>query len=32
MNKDNITIVVVTSVLPSHPDTLILDETIQFYS
>jgi hypothetical protein len=28
MNKDNITIVVVTSVLPSHPDTLILDETI----
>jgi hypothetical protein len=28
MNKDNITIVVVTSILPSHPDTLILDETI----
>jgi len=28
MNKDNITAIVVTSVLPSHPDTKILDETI----
>ena len=28
MNKDNVTIVVVASVIPSHPDTFILDETI----
>jgi hypothetical protein len=28
MNKDNITVIVVTSILPSHPDTVILDETI----
>jgi hypothetical protein len=28
MNKNDITIVVVTSVLPSHPDTEIIDETI----
>lgn len=28
MNKNDITIVVVTSILPSHPDTRILDETI----
>lgn len=28
MNKNDITVVVVTSVLPSHPDTSILDETI----
>ena len=28
MNKDNVTIVVVSSVIPSHPDTFILDETI----
>lgn len=28
MNKNDITIVVPTSVLPSHPDTKILDETI----
>lgn len=28
MNKNDITIVLVTSVLPSHPDTHIIDETI----
>ena len=28
MNKNDITIVVATSVLPSHPDTKIIDETI----
>jgi hypothetical protein len=28
MNKDNVTIIVVSSVIPSHPDTFILDETI----
>ena len=28
MHKRDITIVVVTSVLPSHPNTFILDETI----
>jgi hypothetical protein len=28
MNKNDITVVVVTSVLPSHPNTSILDETI----
>jgi hypothetical protein len=28
MNKDNVTIIVVASVIPSHPDTFILDETI----
>ena len=28
MNKDDVTIVVATSVLPSHPDTAIIDETI----
>jgi hypothetical protein len=28
MNKDNVTIVVATSVLPSHPNTDIIDETI----
>ena len=28
MNKDDITIVLVTSVLPSHPSTHIIDETI----
>ena len=28
MNKNDITIVVATSVLPSHPDTTIIDETI----
>jgi len=28
MNKNDITIVVATSVLPSHPDTAIIDETI----
>ena len=29
MNKNDITIVVVTSVLPSHPDTHVIDETIR---
>jgi hypothetical protein len=29
MGKDDVTIIVVTSVLPSHPDTTILDETIR---
>lgn len=29
MNKDDVTIVVVTSVLPSHPNTRILDETLK---
>ena len=29
MNKNDVTIVMVTSVLPSHPDTRILDETIR---
>jgi hypothetical protein len=28
MNKNDVTIVVATSVLPSHPDTAIIDETI----
>lgn len=28
MNKNDITVIVVTSVLPSHPNTRILDETI----
>jgi hypothetical protein len=28
MNKDNVTIIVVASVIPSHPDTFIIDETI----
>jgi hypothetical protein len=28
MNKNDITIIVATSVLPSHPDTIIIDETI----
>jgi hypothetical protein len=28
MNKDNVTIIVVASVIPSHPDTTIIDETI----
>ena len=28
MNKNDITIVVATSILPSHPDTAIIDETI----
>lgn len=28
MNKDNVTIIVATSIIPSHPDTYILDETI----
>ena len=28
MNKDNVTIIVATSIIPSHPDTSILDETI----
>jgi hypothetical protein len=28
MNKNDITIIVATSVLPSHPDTKIIDETI----
>lgn len=28
MNKNDITIVVATSVLPSHPDTAVIDETI----
>ncbi len=28
MNKNDITVIVVTSVLPDHPDTSILDETI----
>ena len=28
MNKDNVTIVVVASVIPSHPNTFILDETM----
>jgi hypothetical protein len=28
MNKDDITIVIASSVLPSHPDTRIIDETI----
>ena len=28
MNKNDITVIMVTSVLPSHPDTSILDETI----
>jgi hypothetical protein len=28
MNKDNVTVIVVGSVIPSHPDTVILDETI----
>jgi hypothetical protein len=29
MNKEDVTIVVPTSILPSHPDTKILDETIE---
>ena len=29
MDKNDITVIVVTSVLPSHPDTRILDETIK---
>ena len=29
MGKDDVTIIVVTYVLPSHPDTTILDETIR---
>ena len=29
MNKNDVTIVMVTSVLPSHPDTRVLDETIR---
>ena len=29
MNKNDITIIVATSVLPSHPDTYIIDETIK---
>jgi hypothetical protein len=29
MNKNDVTVIVVTSVLPSHPDTGILDETIR---
>ena len=29
MNKNDITVIVVTSILPSHPDTKILDETIK---
>jgi hypothetical protein len=29
MNKNDVTIIIVTSVLPSHPDTTILDETIR---
>ena len=28
MNKNDVTIIVATSVLPSHPDTAIIDETI----
>ena len=28
MNKDNVTIIVVASVIPSHPETFIIDETI----
>jgi methyl coenzyme M reductase subunit C-like uncharacterized protein (methanogenesis marker protein 7) len=28
MNKNDVTIIVATSVLPSHPDTRIIDETI----
>ena len=28
MNKNDITIVIATSVLPSHPNTDIIDETI----
>ena len=28
MNKNNVTIIVVASVIPSHPDTTIIDETI----
>ena len=29
MNKDNITIVLVTSVLPSHPDTRVIDQAVK---
>lgn len=29
MNKNDVTVVMVTSILPSHPDTRILDETIR---
>lgn len=29
MNKNDVTVIIVTSVLPSHPDTSILDETIR---
>ena len=29
MNKDNITIVLVTSVLPSHPDTRVIDQAVR---
>jgi hypothetical protein len=29
MNKNDVTIVMVTSILPSHPDTRVLDETIR---
>lgn len=29
MNKNDVTIVIPTSILPSHPDTKILDETIE---
>ena len=29
MHKNDVTIIVVTSVLPDHPDTSILDETIK---
>lgn len=29
MNKNNITIVLATSILPSHPDTRIIDQTIK---
>ena len=29
MNKNDVTIIMVTSILPSHPDTRILDETIR---
>jgi hypothetical protein len=29
MNKSDVTIILATSVLPSHPDTRIIDETIK---
>jgi hypothetical protein len=29
MNKNDVTIILATSVLPSHPDTSIIDETIK---